>query len=233
MGNIFTFDQSAPSILPIELIENILTIMLLNVSHKKLLRHSLINKFCYNKINNTSFKNLRYNFNPAAHDSRTDLMTSALINYMINTYKSTNHKYSHQDNSIFIELNEKYYHVYQKFEITEEEFISQCSYNKARIQHGITWPQLASLQICYHGPNSRRKFTIQFDNGTGCYSSSGGKMVDADLYDALFRIVFFRDINIYIQAYTSRAIQFSDINNGKIIIDDGGSNTLFGHLFLN
>lgn len=93
-----------------------------------------------------------------------------------------------EDSSLFIALERKHLHLYEKFKLTSEEIIYQLEYNEDRMKSRIT--QLATLQLKYNGQSSLRKWTLHFDNGSGCWSdTNAGIFKSEDLYIPLHYII--------------------------------------------
>ena len=190
MGSLLSFDLFPER--TVILTQDIMNLLLFYLHYESLVSFSRINKYYREIILNPEFKKLRYKINPNAKDSVTDYQTNLIINNLMTNFKSKLWKYSHQDNSIYIELKPFYTKVYQRFGLTEDELDFYFKYNEHRAG-SITNNRvngLATLQIVFHGPESLRQFTCQIDNGAGCYSSSGEKMTREKLYDSLYWVVF-------------------------------------------
>ena len=199
--------------LPNDIINKFLSDLLLEASHEKLLSLIYINKYCYSLFSDPKFMQSRYKANPYFKDSRTDLDTNTLITKLKTKYNPPTRMHTHKDNSIFIELNKKYSHIYQLFGFTKTYIEQQCLYNEDRIKSGMTIYNLTKLQIVYHGPNPKIQFSVEFnDDDEHCYLRMGNKILsDTDLYKLLYKIVYFFDIRIFEGSYASNEFfRFAD-----------------------
>ena len=166
--------------LPKEIIEQILFDLLLSVPYDMLLQYLRINKYCYELCNQTAFRELRYEINPNAKDSLVTLDTTNLINRLI-TRQYPSHAYGlFNGNVIAISLDKKYTDIYQRFGITKKELDDKYA-----------------LQIVYHGPE--KKITLRFTDGIRCSTPIDSEFPDDQLYNLLYRVVFFPDISIHLR----------------------------------
>ena len=174
---------------------DIFDIIVLYVEYEVLLSFLSVNKYCNKKFNQNVFKKLRYECNPSAKDSMVHMNAIRLMNHIKNNYVENDEKktFRYRQNSIFIELNEKYTDIYRRFAVPTDrlkEYNSWSRYNNL---------SRFSLQIVYHELNLKQYYLLRFayDYGYGNYFV--GEFTDNQIYDLLYMVMFFSDIRIECQ----------------------------------
>ena len=182
-------------ILPVEVIQEILTEMLLIVPYDVLLIDcARINKFCFSMIGKEEFKKIRYETNPTARDSRVFYGIIHIVGHMKTMYWALfEHRHlalalwrmsdgNRNTWGISIKLIERYNSIYQRLGIDKDKLKGAYGCNTIR------------LEVFYVDSKYEQKFLVYFSNNGVICRDVSYKITSNQLVDILFHVMCFDNI---------------------------------------